>query len=132
MAFEDAAGALGILIGIDVQHNPRRLAPVRALAIGIEHAEVRDEVFLIVRRDVGSAGAMSATSGSIGRTGILVAPFEHDAIGPELFRAACELGLEGMVSKRKDRPYQAGRSKYWVKVKNRNDPAMSRVMQAFS
>ena len=68
MAFEDAAGALGILIGIDVQHNPRRLAPVRALAIGIEHAEVGDEVFLIVRRDVGSAGAMSATSGSIGRT----------------------------------------------------------------
>jgi ATP-dependent DNA ligase len=29
------------------------------------------------------------------------------------------MGLEGMVSKRKDRPYRAGRSKDWVKMKNR-------------
>jgi hypothetical protein len=50
-------------------------------------------------------------------------------IGPDLFRAACDMGLEGLVSKRRDRPYQAGRSKYWVKVKNRKHPAMSRVME---
>jgi bifunctional non-homologous end joining protein LigD len=29
------------------------------------------------------------------------------------------MGLEGMVSKRADRPYRAGRSKDWVKIKNR-------------
>ena len=52
-------------------------------------------------------------------------------VGPDLFRAACRMGLEGLVSKRRDRPYQAGRSKHWVKVKNRPDPAMSRVMEAF-
>jgi bifunctional non-homologous end joining protein LigD len=63
--------------------------------------------------------------------GIFVAPFEQGEIGPELFRAACRMGLEGLVSKRRDRPYQAGRSKYWVKVKNRAHPAMSRVMEAF-
>jgi ATP-dependent DNA ligase len=62
--------------------------------------------------------------------GIFVAPFEAGEIGPELFRAACEVGLEGLVSKRRDRPYQAGRSKHWVKVKNRKHPAMSRVMEA--
>jgi len=28
-----------------------------------------------------------------------------------------------------DRPYEAGRSKHWVKVKNRKHPAMSRVME---
>jgi hypothetical protein len=28
-------------------------------------------------------------------------------------------GLEGLLSKRRDRPYQAGRSKFWAKVKNR-------------
>jgi bifunctional non-homologous end joining protein LigD len=33
-----------------------------------------------------------------------------------------------MVSKRSDRPYRADRSKDWIKVKNRNHPAMSRVM----
>jgi len=48
-----------------------------------------------------------------------------------LFRKACEFGLEGLVSKRRDRPYQAGRSKHWVKVKNRAHPAMSRVKDAF-
>jgi ATP-dependent DNA ligase len=60
--------------------------------------------------------------------GIFVAPFEQGEIGPDLFRAACRMGLEGLVSKRLDWPYQAGRSKHWVKVKNRAHPAMSRVM----
>jgi ATP-dependent DNA ligase len=44
-------------------------------------------------------------------------------IGPDLFRAACRMGLEGFVPKRRDRPYQAGRSKHWVKVKNPESPA---------
>jgi ATP-dependent DNA ligase len=48
--------------------------------------------------------------------GIFVAPFEQGEIGPDLFRAACNMGLEGMVSKRADRPYRAGRSKDWVKI----------------
>ena len=64
--------------------------------------------------------------------GIFVAPFERGESGPDLFRAACNVGLEGLVSKRWDRPYQAGRSKHWVKVKNRRHPAMDRVMEAFS
>jgi bifunctional non-homologous end joining protein LigD len=64
--------------------------------------------------------------------GIFVAPFEQGEIGPDLFRAACDMGLEGLVSKRRDRPYRAGRSPHWVKVKNRAHPAMSRVMDALS
>jgi bifunctional non-homologous end joining protein LigD len=43
--------------------------------------------------------------------GIFIAPFEQGEIGlPDLFRKACEFGLEGLVSKRRDRPYRAGRS----------------------
>jgi ATP-dependent DNA ligase len=38
-------------------------------------------------------------------------------------------GLEGLVSKRRDRPYQAGRSKHWVKVKNRGDVAGDGVIR---
>jgi ATP-dependent DNA ligase len=64
--------------------------------------------------------------------GIFVAPFEQGEIGPDLFRAACNMGLEGMVSKRADQPYRAGRSKDWVKVKNRKHPAMYRVQDVFS
>jgi bifunctional non-homologous end joining protein LigD len=63
--------------------------------------------------------------------GIFAAPFEHGGIGPDLFRKACEFGLEGLVSKRRDRPYQAGRSKHSIKMNNRRHPAVSRVMEAF-
>ena len=35
-----------------------------------------------------------------------VNPFERGEIGPDLFAAACRMGLEGLVSKRRDRPYQ--------------------------
>jgi bifunctional non-homologous end joining protein LigD len=59
--------------------------------------------------------------------GIFVNPFERGEIGPDLFVAACRMEL----SKRRDRPYQSGRSKHWVKVKNRKHPAMSRVMETF-
>jgi len=62
--------------------------------------------------------------------GIFVAPFEQGEIGPDLFLAACRMGLEGLVSKRLDRPYQAGRSKHWVKIKNRKHPAVDRVVEA--
>jgi ATP-dependent DNA ligase len=58
--------------------------------------------------------------------GIFIAPFESGEIGPDLFRAACDMGLEGIVSKRRDRRYIAGRTKEWMKVKNRAHPAMSR------
>jgi ATP-dependent DNA ligase len=62
--------------------------------------------------------------------GIFVSPFERGEIGPGLFRAACDLGLEGLVSKHRDRPYQGGRSKHWIKVKNRQHAAMVRVTKA--
>ena len=62
--------------------------------------------------------------------GIFVAPFEQGEIGPDLFRAACRMGLEGLVSKRRDRPYQSGRPKYWTKVKNRKHHAFDRVQEA--
>ena len=63
--------------------------------------------------------------------GIFVAPFEQGEIGPDLFRAACHMGLEGLVSKRADRRYRAGRSKDWVKVKNRKHPTWRRVQDRF-
>ena len=43
--------------------------------------------------------------------GIFINPFERGEIGPDLFRKACEFGLEGLVSKHRGRLYQSGRSK---------------------
>jgi len=51
--------------------------------------------------------------------GIFVVPFEQGEIGPDLFRA-CNLGLEGLVRKRRDRPYRPGRSPDWP---SRHPPA---------
>jgi ATP-dependent DNA ligase len=59
--------------------------------------------------------------------GLQLAPFEQGEIGPELFRAACAHNLVGLVSKRRDRPYRAGKSPDWIKVKNQKHPAMTRV-----
>jgi hypothetical protein len=50
----------------------------------------------------------------------LVEPFQPQRARrdrADLFRAACDMSLEGLVSKGRDRPYQAGRSKNWIKVK---------------
>lgn len=46
--------------------------------------------------------------------GIFVSDFEQGEIGPDLFRKACQFGLERMVSKRADRPCRGGRSKDWT------------------
>ena len=63
--------------------------------------------------------------------GIFLSDFEQGESGPELFRHACLLGLEGMISKHRERSYRGGRSDRWVKVKNRQHPAFSRVMDQF-
>ena len=53
---------------------------------------------------------------------------EHtEGDGPEVFAAACKMGLEGIVSKRRDMRYIAGRSKAWLKIKNPIAPAMLRL-----
>ena len=44
-----------------------------------------------------------------------------------MFRHACTMGLEGIVAKRRDRPYRSGRSPDWVKVKNPEHPARARA-----
>jgi bifunctional non-homologous end joining protein LigD len=44
---------------------------------------------------------------------------EHiEADGPTVFARACKMGLEGIVSKRKDSHYRSGRSPDWLKSKN--------------
>jgi hypothetical protein len=43
-----------------------------------------------------------------------------------VFKHACELGLEGIVSKRRDSPYRSGRSRNWIKSRNPDAPAVKR------
>jgi hypothetical protein len=46
--------------------------------------------------------------------------------GETVFRHACKLGLEGIVSKRLGSPYVSGRSRHWIKSKNPTAPAVKR------
>src|SRR5689334_17233922 len=50
--------------------------------------------------------------------------YEED--GAIVYREACKLGCEGIVSKRLGSPYRSGRSPHWVKVKNPKAPAVKR------
>ncbi len=46
--------------------------------------------------------------------------------GTTVFGQVCSLGLEGIVSKRKDSRYLSGRSPYWLKTKNPASDAVRR------
>jgi bifunctional non-homologous end joining protein LigD len=53
-----------------------------------------------------------------------------DGDGATIFRQACRMGLEGIVSKRLSAPYRSGQSRDWLKVKNPDSPAMIRAREA--
>jgi bifunctional non-homologous end joining protein LigD len=55
---------------------------------------------------------------------VLNAHYQED--GETIFREACKLGCEGIVSKRLGSIYRRGRSPLWLKVKNPNAPAAKR------
>jgi bifunctional non-homologous end joining protein LigD len=75
-----------------------------------------------------SAGYLSPyarrTSPSCSRdlSGIFLSDFEQWEIGPPRL----QLGLEGLVSKHRQRAYRAGRAEHWGKVKNPAHPAFVR------
>jgi bifunctional non-homologous end joining protein LigD len=50
----------------------------------------------------------------------------YDGDGAMVFKQACALGCEGIVSKRVGSPYRSGRVSDWVKVKNPAAPAVKR------
>jgi bifunctional non-homologous end joining protein LigD len=50
---------------------------------------------------------------------------EHED-GEVVFRHACKLGLEGIVSKRLGSIYRSGKCKDWLKFKNPHAPAVKR------
>jgi bifunctional non-homologous end joining protein LigD len=53
---------------------------------------------------------------------------EHfEGNGAIIYKHACSLGCEGIVSKRRGSTYRAGRSDNWLKTKNPNAPAVRRL-----
>jgi bifunctional non-homologous end joining protein LigD len=46
--------------------------------------------------------------------------------GAIIFKHACALGCEGIVSKRLGSPYRSGRVDHWLKIKNPAAPVVKR------
>jgi bifunctional non-homologous end joining protein LigD len=64
---------------------------------------------------------------TLAKAGIGIRFNEHiEGDGETVFRHACKLGLEGIISKRKDSTYRSGRSSDWLKMKNADAPAVKR------
>ena len=123
-----------VIVGVD------SISDFNALHSGRNDAEVQLCAFDVLALDGGgpTQAALSMRKTNLERLlrgrpdGIFINPFETGAIGPDLFWAACRMGLEGLVSKRSDRPYRGGRSKDWIKMKNRDHQAFERVKESFA
>jgi bifunctional non-homologous end joining protein LigD len=53
----------------------------------------------------------------------------YEGDGATIYKHACKLGCEGIVSKRLGSPYLSGRVNHWLKIKNPNAPAVKREAQ---
>ena len=62
-------------------------------------------------------------------TGLRLNEHLEHANGVDVFEHACRMGLEGIVSKHKGSPYRSGRSLDWLKAKNPNAPAVTRLAE---
>ena len=67
------------------------------------------------------AKLLKGSHGSI----VLNEHYEEDG-ATVVFREACRLGCEGIVSKRLGSMYRRGRSPHWIKIKNPKAPAVKR------
>ena len=125
---------------LDVRVTGRRCAPTR-IASGNRRLDVLDPGARIPRSDDGICASFCDETLQIRklwlgkllkRSGDGIIYNDHDvgAIGPRLFEHACLLGLEGIVSKRRNSTYKAGPSRHWIKVKNPKSPAMLRAEDA--
>jgi bifunctional non-homologous end joining protein LigD len=110
----------------DALHGRKRNGEVRLYAFDLlsdDGVDMRDETLHIRKMWLGKLLKRSTD-------GIILNEHEAGEIGPALFEQACKMGLEGIVSKHRERSYRAGRSAHWIKVKNPRSPAMVRAKDA--
>lgn len=117
----------GEVVALDAQGRPDFSALQAALASGRTDALVFfvfDLLFLDGEdlRDLPLAerkGRLAEILARVGSDRHLRFVEHFDADGAAVFRSACEMGLEGIVSKKAQAPYRSGRGDRWVKIKAR-------------
>jgi bifunctional non-homologous end joining protein LigD len=106
-------------------HSRKRNEDARLYAFDLlmdDGVDMRDETLQVRKHWLGK---LLKRSGD----GILYNDHEAGAIGPALFKQACKMGLEGIVSKLRESGYNAGPCRDWIKVKNPKSPAMTRAKE---
>ena len=109
----------------DRLHSRRHDGEVQLLGfdlLELDGTDLRAET--LARRKAALAKLLRRSQG-----GIQIVEHIEAADGTTVFEHACKLGLEGIVSKARDLPYQHGRSRAWLKIKNPASPAMQRVWE---
>lgn len=79
----------------------------------------------LCRRPIEERKAQLAKLIRVPRAGVVLNK-HYEGDGEIVFRHACKLGCEGIVSKRRGSSYRSGRSPHWLKVKNPSAPAVRR------
>jgi hypothetical protein len=97
---------------------------LRLLSLACHHGLVQ-RAGLAARTSGGAQGTLASVLVKAGSGLRHNEHLEHDD-GALVFRHACKLGLEGIVSKRLGSRYRSGRSADWLKMKNPDAPAVKR------
>jgi bifunctional non-homologous end joining protein LigD len=85
---------------------------------------------LTAARDKAEAKRLTLAKLLHGAPSNLVINEHYDSDGAVVFKHACALGCEGIVSKRLGTPYKSGRFPHWLKIKNPEAPAAKREAEA--
>jgi bifunctional non-homologous end joining protein LigD len=87
--------------------------------IELNGEDLRREPFVVRKTTLASLLGQEMLAGLLGSAVPGLRFNEHiEADGPTVFQQACKLGLEGIVSKRKDSRYVSGQPLHWIKSKN--------------
>lgn len=111
---EDATGHSSFSLLVDALRNGGRSSDVVFYAFDLLHfdGEAVREAPLADRK------RLLETALGLRRKSFQVRYSEHlEGEAEEIFKQACALGLEGVISKRRDRPYRSGRIGDWLKTK---------------
>ena len=130
----DIAGAVGKQHGVTVLEGKRHDARIAPRALTAEQLRRSVPLFAsfcisVLRRRCARQNLSHLLARRV--DGIFLSDFEQGEIGPNLFRHACLMGLEGVGLLASGERIRGGRFRRWIKVKNRQHPAFSRVMDQF-
>ncbi len=116
------------LLRAAVGRNGSRKAFLYAFDLDIDGQDLSREPWE-ARRDALASLLQNAKPDAKLNGGIQLSEHFDGIDGYIVFQHACKLGLEGIVAKRRDKPYRSGRTAEWVKIKNPNAPAATRIME---